>query len=116
MRYVRVKSLTTVLPSKLCLVEHISSSPNRNLKHGRKQRPTRVSNFDALPYVVGVFTNAAGVSHAFTRQRGIFTQIDPPGAANSVAFGVNVLGFIVGSFADAAGNGHGFFDQNGTLS
>ncbi|HEX4606338.1 MAG TPA: hypothetical protein VH724_20220, partial [Candidatus Angelobacter sp.] len=50
---------------------------------------------------------------AFTRIRGIFTQLDPPGAANSVAFGVNVLGFIVGSFTDAAGAGHGFFDRSG---
>src|SRR6476646_10955775 len=115
-RYVRVKSLTTVLPSKLCLVEHISSSPNRNLKHGRKQRPTRVSNFDALRYVVGVFTNAAGVSHAFTRQRGIFPQIDPPRPTSSEAFGINAQGFIVGSFTDADGSFHGFFDRQGVFT
>ena len=63
--------------------------------------------------IVGEFTNAAGVNHAFIRQRGIFTQFDPPGATSSVAFGINFLGIIVGSFTDAENAGHGFFDVAG---
>jgi probable HAF family extracellular repeat protein len=47
--------------------------------------------------------------------QGTYTQIDVPGAAVTLATGINKAGEIVGSYVDALG-GHGFLLQNGVFT
>jgi hypothetical protein len=42
-------------------------------------------------------------------RKGVFQAIDFPGAAGTVANGINAKGVIVGNFIDSAGTFHGFF-------
>ncbi|MBV9339447.1 MAG: hypothetical protein JO159_00990 [Acidobacteria bacterium] len=71
-----------------------------------------INNFDQ---VVGVYTDASGVLHGFTRDREghLFYPLDVPGATTAPNFGtyplgINDFGFISGHFFDSSNNEHGF--------
>jgi probable HAF family extracellular repeat protein len=46
---------------------------------------------------------------------GIFTTINPPGASDTNAYGINDSGQVVGAFADSTGGVNGFVDTGGRL-
>ncbi len=50
--------------------------------------------------IVGGYQDTSGVFHGFLLKKGVFTSIDPPGAAGARAFGINILGHIVGGWTD----------------
>jgi uncharacterized membrane protein len=47
---------------------------------------------------------------------GQYTTIDVPGAASTVAVGVNDLGVVSGFYFDSSGNEHGFLYRDGTFT
>jgi uncharacterized membrane protein len=49
-----------------------------------------------------------GNVHGLLLSGGVFTSIDPPGAVEAIAIGINDAGHIVGVYADATGRAHGF--------
>ena len=49
-----------------------------------------------------------GALHGFLLNNGSFTSLDVPGAAGTVAFGINDHGQIVGGYTDASLQIHGF--------
>ncbi len=51
---------------------------------------------------------AAGDLHGFLLSGGVYAAIDFPGAASTVAFGVNASGVVVGLYVDASGRFHGY--------
>ncbi|GLQ89023.1 hypothetical protein [Dyella flagellata] len=57
--------------------------------------------------VVGVYTDAAGVSHGFLFN-GAYTSFDYPGASFTEATGINPSGVIVGLWINSAGVVNGF--------
>ncbi len=60
-------------------------------------------------HVAGIYTNPAnGVTDGFLKTHGQFTDLAVPGAASTMALGVNNRDEVVGVYADAAGNMHGF--------
>ncbi len=70
---------------------------------------------DAAGDVVGAYTDASGVFHAFVRAAsGTVTTFDAPGAGTSglfpgtIATGINSTGEITGFYEDASGVFHGF--------
>jgi uncharacterized membrane protein len=70
--------------------------------------------------VVGQFIGADGFFHGFLLSKGVVTTLDFPGASDTYAFGINVLGIVVGywDLLDANGNllaYHGFTWQNGAF-
>jgi hypothetical protein len=71
----------------------ISQIEIRFLLGGHDTVPVAINNRDEI---VGLFTDAAGLTHAFTLLRGIFTQFDPPGTVGfSAAFGINAQGWLL---------------------
>jgi hypothetical protein len=59
--------------------------------------------------VAGVYTNpATGNTDGFLLRHGHLTDLVVPGAASTMALGVNNFDEVVGVWADAAGNMHGF--------
>src|SRR5262245_62116109 len=60
--------------------------------------------------IVGLFTDANGVTHGFLLVDGSFTSIDVPvpGARSTTALGINSRGDIVGSWVDCRGATHGY--------
>ena len=49
-----------------------------------------------------------GALHGFLLNAGVFTPMDAPGAAGTLAFGINERGLIVGAYTDANLRVHGF--------
>src|SRR5580698_7973480 len=47
---------------------------------------------------------------------GRYTSIDVPGAADTIAVGVNDSGVVSGFYEDSSGNDHGFLDRHGTFT
>ena len=47
---------------------------------------------------------------------GRYTTIDVPGAADTIAVGVNDSGVVSGFYIDSNGNDHGFLDRHGTFT
>jgi probable HAF family extracellular repeat protein len=60
--------------------------------------------------IVGLFTDANGLTHGFLLVDGSFTSIDVPvvGARSTTALGINARGDIVGSWVDSTGVTHGY--------
>ena len=52
--------------------------------------------------------DAGAQPRGFLLDRGRFTRIDVPGAAQTQAFGINARGVVVGEYTDSAGKVHGF--------
>jgi probable HAF family extracellular repeat protein len=52
--------------------------------------------------------DSVGSLHGFVLSRGGFTSLDVPGAAGTIAFGINDQGAIVGGYTDANLRVHGF--------
>jgi probable HAF family extracellular repeat protein len=65
--------------------------------------------------IVGYYVDANNVSHGFIRSpHGKYTIIDVPGAAGTLAFGINDEGTVVGWGFEANGVYHGFLrDEDG---
>lgn len=61
--------------------------------------------------VVGSYTNSSNFPVGFM-YNGTFTDISPPGATASAAYGINDEGVIVGSYTDSSGVVHGFRYEN----
>jgi probable HAF family extracellular repeat protein len=59
-------------------------------------------------YNISASPNREPVNHGFLLVGDSFTTIDVPGAADTVAYGINADGQIVGYYTDAAGTSHGF--------
>jgi hypothetical protein len=57
---------------------------------------------------MGSFTDTAGNGHGFFDRRGVFAQLDFPGASSTDGNGINAPGTIVGDFFDNAGVEHGY--------
>jgi uncharacterized membrane protein len=72
--------------------------------------------------VVGVFRDNAGTPHGFyLSKKGVLTQLDFPGAGDTLAWGVNESGTVVGYFDlyDSQGNfiaNHGFTWNSGKFT
>jgi probable HAF family extracellular repeat protein len=66
--------------------------------------------------IVGLFTDAGGVTHGFLLDKGVFTQIDAPGSTETQTTAINDRGQIVGLFFDAGGVSHGFILDNGAFT
>ena len=65
--------------------------------------------------IVGRYTDAAGVSHAFVRDaNGVYSTIDYPGAGSSFAWGISPQSDIVGHYMDGS-RGRGYRLWNGTF-
>jgi len=78
---------------------------------------TEVREINNLGEMAGRYIDTNNVIHAFTLNRGAFTNIDVPGAAGSAAWGINDNGDVVGRYYDpAAGRDHGFLLHNGTYT
>jgi uncharacterized membrane protein len=58
--------------------------------------------------IVGMFVDAAAVSHGYVLEGERYTTIDVPGAAGTVTFGINAGGDIVGGFTGADGQRRGY--------
>jgi probable HAF family extracellular repeat protein len=50
------------------------------------------------------------------RVNGVFTQIEPPGAIDSIALSINDRGQAAGWYDDALGVTHGFIYDNGVFT
>ena len=71
--------------------------------------------------VVGVYTDAKGVSHGFIDRRGVFTTVTAPHAGTASGQGTSVNGLnnrgvLDGTYIDGTGVNHGFIDQHGTFT
>ena len=66
--------------------------------------------------IAGTFVDGAGHTHGFVDSGGSFTTIDMPGAAATVATGINDLGEVTGIYYDSAGTPHGFVDISGSFT
>jgi probable HAF family extracellular repeat protein len=56
------------------------------------------------------------VSHGYVLDNGVLKNIDVPGAAQSVPFGINNRGHVVGYYVDTNLVRHGFLFKNGTYT
>jgi probable HAF family extracellular repeat protein len=67
--------------------------------------------------VVGGYSPAAGLSHAFLYDHGQFLDLDPQGVGSSVAFAVNASGDVVGYWPHGSGQGgfHAFLYKDGVM-
>jgi len=61
---------------------------------------------DAFGFCGAYFVN--GVSHGYVFQNGVASGIDFPGAASTIAYGINNAGIVVGTYTDTSGGTHGF--------
>ena len=66
--------------------------------------------------VVGAYRTEDDAVHGFVFARGAFTTIDYPGAAFSIATGINGRGEIVGWCEDANGIQHGYVQRHGVFA
>jgi len=67
--------------------------------------------------VVGEYlNNSANAYRGYLYSNGIFTDIVPPGAVSSWAYGINDNRVIVGGYVDSSGVQHGYFLQGGTYT
>jgi hypothetical protein len=66
--------------------------------------------------VIGTFADAESNAHGFALVRGIFTQIDVPGAGTSFPEGLNNQGDIVGAYDDLEGIQHGYLERGDSFS
>ena len=57
---------------------------------------------------MGVWQDENFLDRGFLLVRGAFQDIEFPGAPETDAFAINVLGVIVGDYLDADGNFHGY--------
>ena len=66
--------------------------------------------------IVGEYVDAEGRSHGFLLENGVFTTIDAPGGASTIAIDINDNGQIVG-VSYTARVGRGFLrDANGAFT
>src|SRR5438552_18021999 len=70
--------------------------------------------------IVGAFTDSNRKVHGFLLSNGVYTTIDVPGAAITMARGINSRGDIVGSYqitpSKPGGDFHGFLLRDGELT
>ncbi len=66
--------------------------------------------------VCGFYIDAAGVSHGWLLNLGVFMRLDYPGSTGTQALGLNNRGQVVGFYMDAAGLTHGFVYKIATAS
>jgi uncharacterized membrane protein len=68
--------------------------------------------------MVGAYTDTSkpGKIHGFLDNAGVFTTIDYPGAAATLAWGINDSGLIVGDYIDTKNVEHGFLDNAGVFT
>ena len=59
---------------------------------------------------------AGGLTHAMMRVKGVFSQVEPPGALDSIALCINDRGQVAGWYDDAGGNTHGFIYSGGVFT
>jgi hypothetical protein len=69
---------------------------------------TQADEINAHGQIVGVYTGADEVWHAFLMVGATFTSFDFPGATGTGAYGINSAGQIVGKYFGADGSTHGF--------
>jgi probable HAF family extracellular repeat protein len=77
----------------------------------------------AVVFAVGMLAGSAGANadaftpghHGFLDIGGSFTQIDVPGATETIAYGINDVGQIVGFFSNSTGQ-HGFLYSDGSFT
>jgi uncharacterized membrane protein len=73
-----------------------------------------VSHINDWRQVVGYYTAADGTTRGYLREpNGQMVDVIVPGAAVTLAYGINDCGIIVGLWTD--GTGHGFYGHPGTL-
>jgi hypothetical protein len=74
--------------------------------------PVNTINYDLNDSGVVVGTvqekTAASLPHGFIYDGRSYTQLDVPGATETVPYDVNNVGLVAGSYKDAAGKSHGF--------
>jgi len=75
---------------------------------GAQPNSTGPNGINDKGLVVGLFSDASGVSHGFLRQGTTYTTIDAPGATTTYAFGINNNGTLEGEWYDVAGAAQGF--------
>jgi|SRR5580693_648217 uncharacterized membrane protein len=66
--------------------------------------------------IVGLFVDAAGVTHGFFDGDGVIHTIDDPLGISTVAAGINDPGRITGYYIDQNGLAHAFFDDKGSFT
>jgi len=69
---------------------------------------SQARGINARGEIVGTFTGADNVPHAFLFNKGTFTLTDVPGALVTRSRGINARGQISGNYVDSTGNTHGF--------
>src|SRR5690242_11626626 len=75
-----------------------------------------VEGINAGGQMVGTYADAAGRLHGFLLDKGVFTNIDFPGATTfTEPIGINSRGQIAGIY-DSGGTQHGFLLDKGTFS
>jgi probable HAF family extracellular repeat protein len=77
---------------------------------------TQGDDINAQGDIVGGWLDAGGVLHGFLLSKGSFTNLDFPGAADTILFGINAAGQIVGRYDLADGSNHGFLGQPGNIA
>jgi probable HAF family extracellular repeat protein len=78
---------------------------------------TQVWGVNGRSEMVGVYIDAAKVTHGFLYSRGKFTSIDYPGSALTLANNINAHGDIVGEYATTpTGPHHGFLLSSGRFT
>jgi probable HAF family extracellular repeat protein len=89
--------------------------PNAGMNHSSGYPGTVAYGINDAGAVVGMYTDANGVSHGFVRTpAGVFITIDAQGAGTALylgttAFSINDAGAIAGYYLDANKLYHGFF-------
>lgn len=74
-----------------------------------------VGAFVDPPYLTDMLVSVSGASHGFLLSGGTFTKIEPQGAIESGASGINSTRQVVGWFSDSVGT-HGFLLAHGTFA
>jgi uncharacterized membrane protein len=78
---------------------------------------TQANDINASGHIVGAYVDANGVTHGFLMRGATFATIDFPGAARSLAWGINSAGQIVGTYrTDPVQPPHGFLAEPGNKS
>jgi uncharacterized membrane protein len=72
---------------------------------------TQADEINAHGQIVGVYTGADEVWHAFLMVGATFTSFDFPGATGTGAYGINSAGQIVGKYFAPDGSTHGFLAE-----
>src|SRR5208337_2570993 len=96
-----------------------SSGPRRPERRPLRPREHRENSPRSMNFArgsVGSYTNSSGNNDGFLYSGGIYTTIDPPGSASTVAHGINASGKIVGYYTDNGANYHGFLDSGGVYT